>query len=125
VEPEDHAAADVGPGVFDGRTETRKVNQWSVLSVVGVGVVDPRRRHVVELLTRAGRGLGDVDDLQDLETAEAGDLHGSHAVRLGQGPVQFPVTGRAMLCGPSLRPGRGPNKVLEACDDGRAPRSGG
>jgi hypothetical protein len=29
-----------GPGVFDGRTETRKVNQRSVLSVVGVGKVD-------------------------------------------------------------------------------------
>ena len=34
MEPEDHAAADVGPGVFDGRTETREVSQWSVLSVV-------------------------------------------------------------------------------------------
>ena len=73
----------------------------SPLLVVGVGVVDPRRRHVVELLARAGRGLGDVDDLQDLGTAEAGDLHGSPAVRLGQGPVQFPVLGWS----PSPRPG--------------------
>jgi hypothetical protein len=67
-----------GPGVIDGRTETRKVNQWSVLSVVGVGVVDPRRGDVVELLPGTGFRLGDGDDLQDLRTAEAGDLHSAH-----------------------------------------------
>jgi hypothetical protein len=58
VEPEDHAAADVGPGVFDGRTETRKVNQWSVLSVVGVGKVDSCGAHLVELLTGPRYGVG-------------------------------------------------------------------
>jgi hypothetical protein len=81
VEPEDHAAADVGPGVFDGRTETRKVNQWSVLSVVRVGVVHARGRDVVERLALTRHRLGDVDELQDLGTAEAGDLHGTHPGR--------------------------------------------
>jgi hypothetical protein len=38
-----------------------------------------RGRDVVDLLVRAGLRLGDVDDLQDLGTAEAGDLHGTHA----------------------------------------------
>src|SRR3954462_11171511 len=54
-----------------------------LLPVVGVGEVDPRRGDVVELLARSRRGLRDVDDLQYLGTAEAGDLHGTHAVRLG------------------------------------------
>ena len=79
MEPEDHAAADVGPGVFDGRTETRKVNQWSVLSVVRVGEVDPSGGDVIELLALAGSRVGHVDDVEDLGTAEAGDLHGTHA----------------------------------------------
>jgi hypothetical protein len=51
--------------------------------VVGVGVVDARRRDVVELLAETGLRLRDVDDLEDLGTAEAGDLHGTHAPRLG------------------------------------------
>ena len=72
MEPDDHAAADVGPGVFDGRTETRKVNQWSFLSVVGVGEVDPRGPHVVELLAVTRLGLGEVDDLEDLGTRRSG-----------------------------------------------------
>ena len=83
MEPEDHAAADVGPGVFDGRTETRKVNQWSVLSVVGVGVVHAGGGDLVERLAVAGDGVGEVDDVQDLGAAEAGDLHGTHEGRLG------------------------------------------
>ena len=78
MEPEDHAAADVGPGVFDGRTETRKVNQWSVLSVVGVGRVNSCGAHLVELLTRPWGGVGQVDDVENIGAAEAGDLHGSH-----------------------------------------------
>jgi hypothetical protein len=98
VEPEDHAAADVGPGVFDGRTETRKVNQWSVLSVVGVGVVHPRLRDVVEPLPVAGHGLGDVDNLEDFGTAEAGDLHGSHDGEVMACPAPA-VTGGPLLQG--------------------------
>jgi hypothetical protein len=78
VEPEDQAAADVGPGVFNGRTETRKVNQWSVLSAMCICIVDARGRDGVELLAVSRLGLGEVDDLEDLEAAEAGDLHGSH-----------------------------------------------
>jgi hypothetical protein len=43
-------------------------------------------RPFVERLTRAWGGLGDVDDLEDLRTAEAGDLHGTLEARLGPGP---------------------------------------
>ena len=46
--------------------------------LVGVGEVQSGGRDVVELLARGRRRLGDVDDVQDLGTAEAGDLHGSH-----------------------------------------------
>src|SRR5688572_33469590 len=56
-------------------------------AVMGVGVVDARRRDVVELLARAGRGLRDVDDLQDLGTAETGDLHGTHTAEARAGAV--------------------------------------
>jgi hypothetical protein len=55
--------------------------------VVGVGVVDAGRRDVVELLAVPRLRLGDVDDFQDLGTAEAGDLHGSHGRRLGDDGV--------------------------------------
>jgi hypothetical protein len=78
VEPEDHAAADVGPGVFDGRTETRKVNQWSVLSVVGVGEADAGGAHVEQALAVARYRLRHVDDVEDLGSPEAGDLHSWH-----------------------------------------------
>jgi hypothetical protein len=88
VEPEDHAAADVGPGVFDGRTETCKVNQWSVLSVVGVGKVNSCQGHLVELLAVPRDGVRQVDDVHDLGAAEAGDLHSTHPGRLrGSGYV--------------------------------------
>jgi hypothetical protein len=43
-------------------------------AVVVVGVVHAGGRDVVELLARTRRRLRDVDDLQDLGTAEAGDL---------------------------------------------------
>jgi hypothetical protein len=46
--------------------------------VVHVGVVRAGRGDVVDLLVRAGLRLRDVDELRDLGTAEAGDLHGSH-----------------------------------------------
>ena len=78
MEPEDHAAADVGPGVFDGRTETRKVTQWSVLSVVHVGVVGAGGGDLEDLLAVRRDGVGQVDDVEDLGTAEAGDLHSTH-----------------------------------------------
>jgi hypothetical protein len=42
--------------------------------VVGVGVVHAGGGDVVELLAVTGLRLGDVDDVEDLGTAEAGDL---------------------------------------------------
>jgi hypothetical protein len=51
--------------------------------VVGVGVVDAGGGDVVELLAVTGLRLGDVDDVEDLGTAEAGDLNGTHGGRLG------------------------------------------
>ncbi len=48
-------------------------------AVVGVGVVDACGAHLVELLAVGGDGVGEVDDVEDLGPAEAGDLHGSHA----------------------------------------------
>ena len=59
--------------------------------MMGVGVVDAGGRDVVELLAVACLRLRDVDDVQDLRAAEAGDLHGSHVVRLG------PVTAASSL----------------------------
>src|SRR4051794_30396720 len=50
-----------------------------LLPVVGVGEVQAGGGDVVELLARTGRGLGDVDDLQDLGAVEAGDLNATHA----------------------------------------------
>ena len=50
----------------------------AVLALVGVGVVDAGRAHLEE----DGAALGDrdreVDDLEDLRPAEAGDLDGTH-----------------------------------------------
>ena len=47
--------------------------------VVGVGDVHAGRGHLVELLARCCHRLRDVDDVQDLGTAEAGDLNGTLA----------------------------------------------
>jgi hypothetical protein len=41
-------------------------------AVVGAGVVHGGRRDVVELLTRTGGGLGDVDDVEDLGAGRSG-----------------------------------------------------
>jgi hypothetical protein len=46
--------------------------------VVGVGVVDSCGLHLLELLTRPWDGVRKVDDVEDLRSSEAGDLHGSH-----------------------------------------------
>jgi putative transposase len=48
-----------------------------------VGEVDSCRVHFVELLALAGDPVGQVDDVENLGAAEAGDLHGTHAMRLG------------------------------------------
>ncbi len=52
------------------------------LSLVRVGEVDAGRGDLVQLLAVAGDGVGEVDDVEDLGAAEAGDLHSAHAVRL-------------------------------------------
>ena len=44
------------------------------------------RTDLVELLAVTGDGVGEVDDVEDLGAAEASDLHGSHARRLGPHP---------------------------------------
>jgi hypothetical protein len=46
--------------------------------VVGVGVVHAGGRDVVELLAGTGLRFRDVDDVEDLRAAEAGDLHSTH-----------------------------------------------
>jgi hypothetical protein len=48
---------------------------------------------VVELLARSGRRLGDVDDLLNLGTAEAGDLHGTHDAEAHDGEARAPLDG--------------------------------
>jgi hypothetical protein len=47
--------------------------------VVWINDIDARRGDVVELLAVGGNRLGQVDDVEDLGAAEAGDLYGSHA----------------------------------------------
>jgi hypothetical protein len=46
--------------------------------LVGVGEVRAGGRDLVELLAVARYGVGQVDDVEDLGTAEAGDLDGTH-----------------------------------------------
>jgi hypothetical protein len=43
----------------------------------GVGVVDPTGGELEQLLTLPGCGVGQVDDVEDLGTAGAGDLPGA------------------------------------------------
>jgi hypothetical protein len=50
----------------------------STLSVVGVGKVNSCRAHLVELLTFARDGVGELDDVHDFGAAETGDLHSAH-----------------------------------------------
>jgi hypothetical protein len=75
----------VSEGDLDPRTGWGDLHVLPVLlmylsgqGVVGVGEVDARRAHLVELPAVAGDGVGEVDDVEDLGSAEAGDLHGSH-----------------------------------------------
>jgi hypothetical protein len=46
--------------------------------LVGVGEVDSCGVHLVEPLAITGHRVGEFDDVHDLGTAEAGDLHSSH-----------------------------------------------
>lgn len=45
--------------------------------MVGVGKVNSCRARLVELLTLAGDGVRQADDVHDLGAAETGDLHSS------------------------------------------------
>jgi hypothetical protein len=47
--------------------------------VEGVGVVDAGGAHVAHLLAVRGLRIGQVDDVEDLGAAEAGDRHSTHA----------------------------------------------
>jgi hypothetical protein len=47
--------------------------------VVGVGVVHPGRGDLEQLLAVPGGRPGQVDDVEDLGAAEAGDLRGTDA----------------------------------------------
>jgi hypothetical protein len=71
--------------------------------VMGIGVVDASRAHVVELLTWAWtwtwNAVGQVDDVEDLWAAEAGDLHSSHGVRLGVRSVRHRARSGTAPCG--------------------------
>src|SRR4051794_358240 len=75
--------------VHPGARTTRKTAAHVPLTtgVVDDGVVDPGGADVVALLPLGGCRVGEVDDIEDPRPAEAGDLHGSHAVRLGPTPV--------------------------------------
>jgi hypothetical protein len=55
--------------------------------MVGVGRVNSSRADLVEALTFARDGVRQFDDIHDLGAAEAGDLHGSHGVRLGPAAI--------------------------------------
>ena len=55
--------------------------------MVGVGRVNSSRADLVEELTFARDGVRQFDDIHDLGAAEAGDLHGSHGVRLGPAAI--------------------------------------
>ncbi len=50
----------------------------SAQAVVSISEVDAYRAHLVQLLSVAGDGVVEVDDVEDLWAAEAGDLHGRH-----------------------------------------------
>jgi hypothetical protein len=81
LEPHGDACLDQEPSwVVDEGVQRAAASQDrlpSPLLVVGVGVVDPRRRDVVELLAGTGPPAPGCDDVEDLRTAEAGDLHGT------------------------------------------------
>jgi hypothetical protein len=82
-QPDDaRAAAHGAPHEFGARDERQGLGgEVGVLDLVGVGEVDPRGAHLVQLPAGPGLRLGQVDDVEDLRPAEPRDLHSSHAVR--------------------------------------------
>jgi hypothetical protein len=83
--------------------------------------IHARGRDGVELLTRTRTwgGLGDVDDVQDVGTAEAGDLHGTHGCEGGAcslGPL-WPTDDAVPSSGPAEDFGAlGPSIVRSVVD---------
>jgi len=57
--------------------------------VVGVGEVDSCRAHLVAGLALARDRVGQVDDLEDLGAAEAGDLNGTHDRQARASPARY------------------------------------
>ena len=76
-----------GPGV------TSVPMYLSGQEVVGVGKVHARRAHLVQLPAVGGDGVGEVDGVEDLGAAGAGDLHGTHA-RQARGHLRTGLEGR-------------------------------
>ncbi len=66
---------------------------------MSISNTDAGRAHLVQLLAVAGDGVGEIDDVEDLGAAEAGDLHGSHA-----GEAGLPPPGRDRGAGPRPEP---------------------
>ena len=60
-----------------------------------VGEVHARRGNVEQLLAVSGDRIGQVDDVEDLGAAEAGDLDGSHAGEPVAGPL---ASGKTTAC---------------------------
>src|SRR6185312_3153544 len=76
------AQAIAGPQPRGGRRKLLPLTYLSRPGVVGVGVV-AAGAHLEEVFAVPGDRVGQVDDVENLGAAEAGDLHGSHAVTLG------------------------------------------
>jgi hypothetical protein len=92
-EQADHPGTAVG-AAHELRTRDQRQllrREVAVLRLVRVGVVDAGRADGEQLLAVPRLRVGQVDDVEDLRPAEAGDLHGSHPMTLGRaGPRVFP-----------------------------------
>jgi hypothetical protein len=62
-----------------GSSASFRDREYNLAPVVGVGKVNSCGAHLVGLLTGTWGRVGDIDDVEDLWAAEAGDLDGTHA----------------------------------------------
>ncbi len=67
--------------------------------MVSISETDAYRAHLVQLLSVAGDGVGEVDDVEDLGAAEAGDLHGTHAREVKGPPSERGQRSAHTTCG--------------------------